>query len=302
MRLMHSRKASFAPRLRLNPMASLVPVVGRASTRFRLKPHPLVRDLFLTAGAEIGVLLGGLLVISVFRRLLGAIALAQYLLLRRVLAWLQSGAQLGVGVALPRQVAHAIEESERHRSAYFVAGLSLVLGFAVCTTLVLRVDSRFFARLLFGAPEAAELLLPLALLLFGLGAHVAVYSYYRGVLAMARANALQLWNLAIVPVGTVVALHRTGSVALVVSVMGILNFVSSLTIAFPVVVNSLRLRLEGIVPRGAALLGYGVTRVPADFGISALFAVGPMVASHYVGMQDVASLLLGLSILTAVSV
>jgi O-antigen/teichoic acid export membrane protein len=307
-------------------MASLAPPIARPSARLRLNPHPLLRDLFLTAGTELGILLASLLVISIFGRLLGAVALGQYLLLRRVLAWLQSGTQLGLGVALPRQVAHAVKGPEWHRPAYFVAGLSLVLGFALCVALVFRVDSPLFARMIFGRSEAAELMLPLVLLLIGQGAHVSVYGYYRGLLAMTRANALELWNLAIIPVATVAALHRTGSVPLVVSVMGALTLASSLVVALPVIIEFVCYHAPSL-PRGATdllrsgirrlpadlrasaaklpgfareLLLYGIPRIPGDFALAGLLALGAVLASHVMSIGMVAYLLLGISILSAV--
>src|SRR5206468_8338439 len=38
---------------------------------------------------------------------------------------------------------------------------------------------------------------------------------------------------------------------------------------------------------------YGVGRVPGDFGQAALFALGPLMATHYLPLTEVAYLLLG---------
>jgi O-antigen/teichoic acid export membrane protein len=50
------------------------------------------------------------------------------------------------------------------------------------------------------------------------------------------------------------------------------------------------------------LLKYGVSRVPGDFAGAALFALGPIIATHYLPLSQVSYLLLGISILTATSV
>lgn len=282
-------------------MDNLAPPSQAVRRRLRINPHPLLKDLALTAGAEFGVLLAGLLVISMFGRLLGTVALGEYLLLRRVLTWLQSGAQLGLGVALPRYVAHSIADSEQRRRSYFFATFVVMLAFTTLVSTVLTADRFFFARLLFGKPGEAPLIPALGLLMIGLGAHVSVYGYFRGILAMGRANALQFWNLALVPLITVAALRRGHSVALIVGTMGIITLLTALVTAVPNVVKFLHSARTGLLLDTRQLLRYGITRVPGDFGHSALFAVAAIAASHYARLEALASLLLGLSILTAVS-
>jgi O-antigen/teichoic acid export membrane protein len=141
---------------------------------------------------------------------------------------------------------------------------------------------------------------------------------------MKRANALELWNLAIIPVATVSALHRTGSVPLVVSVMGALTLASSLVVALPALIEFVCYHAPGLPLDGTnlrsgirrlltnlrtsaiklpdfarELLLYGVPRVPGDFALAGLLALGSVLASHVMSIAMVAYLLLGTSILTA---
>jgi O-antigen/teichoic acid export membrane protein len=268
--------------------------------RFRVTLHPLVRDVGLTAATEVIVLLTSLILVSLFGRLLGAVALGEYLLLRRVVAGLQSGVGLGLGVAVPRYVAHTVNGPSGKPEAYFLAGLICLTGFASCVGFLLIMGKQSFAYWLLGSAQRAHLILPLSLMLVGSAVQVPVYGYYRGMLAMGRANALEVCNLALIPIVTVTLLYRSHSVALIVSVIGCFTLFSAGLFAVPIVPIFLRGGRPPFTQQAAELLRYGIARVPGDFGGGALFAVGPMLASHYIPMGRVSHLLLGISILMAV--
>jgi len=274
----------------------------KSSVISRTSLHPFFRDLGLTGVTGVTVLVGGLLVVALFGRMFGAVALSEYLLLRRVVAWLQSGTDLGLGVALPRYVAHAVDKPVVERQAYFLAALACGGIPALGLGIVLMSARNFFARWLFGSVQGVHLILPLLVFLLGFMVHGYVYGYYRGRLAMGRANGLQLCNIALVPLGAVIAFFRSGSVGLIVSVMGIAMLFCAGLLAIPIV------RQPGggppfkLTPHARELLRYGIARVPGDFGHGALLALGPVIASHYLPMGQVSHLLLGLSILMAVSV
>jgi O-antigen/teichoic acid export membrane protein len=268
--------------------------------RRRWRLRPLFRDLGLTFATQIVTFLAGVGVITIFGRLLGAALLAEYLLIRRVAAWL-SGAQLGLGVSLPRYVAYASGDLKRKPELYFVAAAACLGVFTAALLLPFNLLPTTFGRLFFGDPRLKDLIPPLSIFFLGLMAHGVVYGYYRGVLRMGVANALQCWNLAAVPLLSLGALFHTHSVGLIVSAMGALTILGSLLFAVPILrlfhPGQLRIREHAV-----ELLNYGLRRVPGDFSGGALFALGPIIAAQYVPMDKVSYLLLGISILTAVSV
>ncbi len=276
---------------------------GQAANTFRSRAllHPLFLDLGLTAATEFTVLVAGLLVVSLFSRMLGAVALGEYLLLRRIAAWLQSGTQPSLGTALPRYVAHAVDRPGFEREAYFLAALACGGGLTVCFGIILNAAGGPFARWLFGSVQMTHLILPLSLLLVGWAAQSSVYGYYRGRLAMKRANALQFCNLVLVPLGAVLALFRTGSVALIVSVVGVSMLVCTGLFAAPIVRQLLTNGPAGFSRQAAELLRYSIPRLPGAFGQSAIFALGPMIAAHYLPMAQVSYLLLGVNLLMGVA-
>src|SRR5579864_2486247 len=86
------------------------PITGNGNHQPRplKRVNPLVRDLGLTSATQIASFLAAIIVTSLFGRLIGALALSEYLLLRRVWAWMIAGTQLGMPVALPRYIAHSM--------------------------------------------------------------------------------------------------------------------------------------------------------------------------------------------------
>jgi O-antigen/teichoic acid export membrane protein len=272
--------------------------LAKFTRRFAL--HPFIRDVGVTTATQFSIMAVNLLMASLFGRLIGAVALGEYLLLRRVVSGLQSAAQLGLGVAVPRFVAISATTTDKDRTDYFIAGSSCLIALAICSGLLLTSGRYSFAKWLFGSTRSTYLILPLAIWLLALAAHVAVYGYYRGCLAMFRANALQFVNLVLVPLITVVFLFRTHSVALIMSCMGACMFACAVIFAIPLLRDTLGRQHTQLPSHAAELLRYGIPRVPGDFGGGALMAAGPMIASHYAPMSEVSYLLLAMTFLMAV--
>lgn len=268
--------------------------------RDRWSLHPFFRDIGLTAATEFTVLLTSMILVSLFGRLLGPVALAEYLLVRRVASGLQSSSQLGLGVALPRYVAYSTIKSAGECETYFLAALICLLTSAVGLGAVFFIKRELFAQWLFGNNQMVQLVIALSLLLLGLAAQIAVYGYYRGRLQMGYANLLQLCTMALVPLAVVASFFRTHSVAFLIGTIGLLVLLCSAVLAVPIVIRAVHSGLANFIGQAAELLRYGVVRIPGSVAVAGLFALGPVIASHFVPMTKVSYFLLGLSILSAV--
>jgi O-antigen/teichoic acid export membrane protein len=255
----------------------------------------------MTAVAAAVVLVSALLVVSLFGKWMGAAAVGEFLLLRRITAWLGSGAQLGIGVALPRYVAGAVDRKESDRLSYFVAALLCVMGVAATIGLLLVCGRSLFGRWLFGSQGMAKLTVALSLMLLGQGAHAVAYGYYRGLLRMRAANSLQLLDFALLPILVFFLFFRTHSVAFIVSATSAATVAVSMAFAVPAL-RMASFRVDSIRSSLWELLRYGSLRVPGDFAANALLALGPVIASHYLPISEVSYLLLGLGILTVVTI
>lgn len=259
-----------------------------------------LHDVALTMAAEAGTVVASLVITAIVSRWMGARSLSEYLLLRRVLGWSVAAVLLGLATGLPHYVARCAGQAERSEPAYFLAALVCLVPAGAVVGCVLFTHSALLARWLFGSSSEAGLVVALAIMLFGFCIHRAVCGYYRGLLAMARANLLELCNAAIVPLAVVAALAHTMSVAWMMGIVGAVMVVSATLFALPVLG-----RLRGGPPlrlraRCGQLLRYGLSRVPGEFGAAALIAIGPMFAVHFVRIASISSLLLGINILVVI--
>ena len=267
----------------------------------RLQVHPVIRDLIVAAAASFTSFIAGLLLISLFGRLLGLTLLGEYLLLRRVAAWLQPLTYLGLGVALPRYVAYSIKRSPSAPLEYFVAGIACVVSLYAILGVVFCFASKPLGILLFGSAQFAHFILPLFLLTFGGSLQAMVYGFYRGCLNMKRAGALQLCT-AIGPIVAATTLFRTRSVALIVSVIGCSTIGVAVVFAIPIVCELRLTTVRDVKTRALDLLRYGILRVPGDLSAGALLAIGPVLALHYMPVSRVSYLLVAITMLSAASV
>jgi O-antigen/teichoic acid export membrane protein len=284
-----------AAQSRINKSMSVSPVVPSTN---RIRVHPFFQDLGLTAITAFSVLMASLLLVSLFGRLLGPLALGEYLLLRRVVSWLQPAVQLGLGTALPRYVAYETEGTDTNRGTYFFIALGFGIAAACVLGVIFRSHHLFFARLFFGNERMSNLLLPLTLMIMGFAMHSSVYGYYRGRLFMRLANGLEFSNLAAVPLVTVAFFFRTGSVSFIVTVIGLSMCVCSILFGLPIFWKCAKHRPVQVRRRTSEMLNYGLPRLAGEFALGGMMALAPIVASHYVQIGRVAYLLLGASMLT----
>src|SRR5438552_1234360 len=260
--------------------------------------NPFLRDVILTSGTWIVVATESLLAISLLGRLMGPQALAEYLLVRRVAAWLLTGAVLGLGVGLPRYVAFAKPHS-RDRQLYFLVALACALGTSLALLLGLNAAPRLSAEWLLGKPELQYLVFPLSILLLSYALNTVVFGQYRGCLVMTRANALSLVNYAVIPLLAIVAFWRQNSISLITTATALPIIGVSLLLAVPLFVP-FRPKIGELTRTFRELLAYGVPRLPGDFASGAIFSVASITAAHYLPLPQVAPMLLGIGMLMLV--
>lgn len=267
------------------------------AVRSGLKSRAFLRHVTLTMGTEVVSLVSRLVLVSVVARWLGAAALAEYLLLTRVTAWLFAGSILGLGVALPRYVAHAAGSKREDHAPYFQAASICLMLSSMSLGFILLMFRHAFAEWLFGDSHRIAYVIALALMLWGLSAQAAVYGYYQGLLAMGRANLLDMCTVAAGPLVVVGGLFWTHSVPLLVGAMGCLDLLCSALFAVPILRKSKFPRISELFGHMKELLHYGIPRVPGDFGSAALTAIGPVIAAHFLRMRQISDFLLGQAIL-----
>jgi O-antigen/teichoic acid export membrane protein len=260
------------------------------------KIHPLVRDIAITSGTSLVIVVASPLVVSILAHSLHPDGLGQYLLLRRVAGWLWAGSLLGFGVGLPRYIAHERDQQNAAES-YFLAGALCLMAFGLLLSVLLNSAPVLFSRLLFGDAAMVRLIVPLNGLVVALVVNTLVYGYYQGLLEMRSANALNFLSLGVVPLAAVSLVYTSGSVEAVIKAMAGGIAASGFIFAVPILLRCATISQPRVWLHMTQLLRFGVRRLPGDLAVNTLLVAGPIVASHYVSMPRVAALLLGISLL-----
>lgn len=267
----------------------------------RLALHPAFRDFAVTGTATFLAGAAAMVVISILGKSVGPVLLGEYLLIRRMASWFQAGIQLPSAVALPRFVAFNINESSLIKQTYFLAGLLTSCAIALLISVVLLFWRNALSYLFFGSANLDHLVLPLCLLLLGLALNGVVFGYYQGTLAMVWASALQVWNLALVPVVVTVFLRSRYSIPLIVNTIGLSMCVFACLFAWPIIREwAFGGTLVELKRRSSELLSYGFARIFGDMGLQAMLSLPAVVAAHYFPIGSVSYLLLGGSFLTVI--
>src|SRR5438552_3487065 len=260
--------------------------------------HPFLQDVALTSATWIVVSIESLVAVSLLGHLMGPQAVAEYLLVRRVAAWLLTAALLGLGVGLPRYVAFA-KPSSGDRQMYFWAAMACAVGLSLILLLMLNVEPQLSAKWLLGKTELHYLVFPLSLLLLAQAVNTMVFGYYRGCMRMNLANSLSFLNFALIPLLPIIVFWRRNSIPLITTATAVPMIAISVLLAWPVLLRPPS-DARNVFRKTQELLRYGVPRVPGDFAMGALFSLAPMIAAHYFAMPQVGSMLLGIGILTLV--
>lgn len=268
-------------------------VKQRASLRLRL--HPFILDVMTTGLTQAAALGATFFLMGAVSRQMGLAALGEYLLVKRVSAWLLPATQLGLGVALPRQIAHTVIDVENRARQYFMAGFSVMLLSVAGVGLIAILNTPRVARLCFGS-EKRSLLYAMVLLMFGTAAEVMVFGYFRGLERVQTANLITFSTLAVVPVLAFVVTRNSHSAPVLIGATGVGMAVVAMLWAIPKIVVTRYLRPQ-FVNDVRQLLTYGVARIPGDIANGGLLALGPMVASHYADMAQNSYLLVGIACL-----
>jgi len=261
--------------------------------------HPFFTDVLLSAVCQLTILAANLFIVSLVGKSMGLVAIGQYLLIRRVSAWVLTSAQLGLGLALAREIAHTVKETELRANQYFAASFLMLIPLlgvmGICAALLPQTISQFC----FGSRDPG-LVHGLAYLLMGSVLQAMVFGYYRGLQRMRFANLVQVGVLVVVPLAATEVAWSSRSVLLLIDATGIGMAVLSIGLSIPVLLKS-RYHKSDFVPDARRLLSYGIVRIPGDIANGALLALGPILLSHYTSMDQLSYLLLGITCLTMTS-
>jgi O-antigen/teichoic acid export membrane protein len=258
----------------------------------------IVSEAALTLVADAAVLVA----FFVFYRLLldqyGAENLGLYALMRRYSAIAVPLLVLGLSDGLARFVAQTATPATRTRLVIAGAFGVLVANAVACAAV--NADPAASAGWLFGDAGAREAVMPFSLLVVGLSTHLFVYGCHRGHLRIALLNAMQLFNLGVMPVALLL-LFPHATFTRMVALIGIAHVAVALGFLAPLLRKpSVQIAAEAQPASARSLYAFGVSRIPAAMVGAALASVAPIIAKDYVSLTEVGYLALALALLIAV--
>ena len=279
-----------------NLQAEAIAIAPRRGVWTRWPALGHLREYVPTIATEFAVLITQVLVYKLAAYYLGKEGFSEYAVVRRAATFLAPLPLLGLGVGLPRYIAISRgKNNPRAATHYFGAAFLCVLSGIFLCLAVLNAWGHHFAFLLFGDDSYAGLVFPLSLMIFGLSLHTLAYAYFRGQLAMTRANLLQLVNYAAVPV--LVFFLVGNHAASVLLWLGVLwTLVASVALGFTPIGQALTFQAEEL----RELLRFGIQRVPGDFILMALLSLPVVFVAHRAGMQQAGFVAFGISVLAMI--
>jgi len=260
-------------------------------------------QLAWTLLAEFLVTLSGLLLLKLAASMLGPVGFGEYALGRRVVGLLYLPLIMGLGIAAPRYIAIARAGvlKEYAESSFAFATLTAGLLPALAVVLVMNLIPSLTSRLIFGSPALTHLIAPASIALAGITLHSMVYAIHRGRSEMGFANALQLANLGLVPLGAFLLGQRSAAAVLIATGAAwlVISGVALLHLLYLERGNwhgSVSVRQHLTV-----LLRFGLPRVPGEFALVALFALPSLIAVRTQGIVIAGQLSAAMSLLTVAS-
>jgi O-antigen/teichoic acid export membrane protein len=274
-------------------------VTATVSARRAFRPSPFLRDVILSGLTSVLVMAALVLITGWLADGLGPDDFGAYGLSRRLLSAVIAFSPGPLGIALARAMAMA--PTERDRLSYVVAG---VVCAVIPALIIVAIGAAFpgaWARVFLSATRYAPVLLATLVLILGTTLYAVVFARYRGTNEIGHANLWQIWALALGPGVVAVTLARTGRLAVILALMGVVT----LTAVIPLLGWLYAAVRQGIGwselrPKLADLMRYSVPRVPGGVAFAGLFAVGPFLAPYFSDLRHAGFLVAGQSVLRIV--
>jgi O-antigen/teichoic acid export membrane protein len=254
-------------------------------------------DLLSTTIAAALVAIAGTFTYRLASTHFGPTGFGEYALVRRTLALGLPAVMVGVGVALPRQIAmrHAAVEDEALTAMSLLSSSFVIVALVMaCVAGIVALQPTFAARLFFGSGTYAVLLPVLGASLGALCAQAICFGYLRGLLHMRAANLFLVLSLGACPL---FAFALGTGVESVLWYNAALMYALSLACVIRAVVTQ-RASLATNRRAMRSLLAFGMPRVPGDFALAAVMAFPSIAAAHLSSVKTAGIVAFGTTLIT----
>ena len=278
-------------------------VLGRPSTQAASgrQVHPFFQDMGVTVLAQVAFALLSLALYRLLAEKTGTAGFASYSLVKQSIGFLFPVVMVGLVSGLPRYLALPADERGPSSGAYLLAGLGICIATTALVGVVALAIPDFVAGLFFGSSARTDLVAPFVALLAGTTVFYLAWGYFRGLMRVRRASALQVGAFALPP-PLIVVIFSGEPIATLIALMALALAIISLLALGPSLMRSLERAPRRETPAAAGVLfNYGHRRVPGDLAQVALFVLVPVLGAHVGSLTDVAYLSAGQQVLAVLS-
>ncbi|MEO8068483.1 MAG: glycosyltransferase [Flavobacteriales bacterium] len=234
------------------------------------------RDTVLTFLTE-GLSMLGMVLVFRLAKDRGDTDFERYVIVRRTVAFAFPVILLGTMVGLTRFIAMTKDAGVQRR--YLIGALTWVLPLGTLLCLACAIMPGPLSWICFGSYAEGPLMVPLALMTFGIALHGVAYGFLRGRGHILHANAIQFFALAIVPCMAFVFVHDLANVLWWTG--GCWWLVAAASCA-PALLETVGM---GARRERAEIMRYGLPRVPGDIALGALLTLPVYVVVRTFGRE-----------------
>lgn len=261
----------------------------------KVRISAFLKDIILTGITSIATILSMIIVTRLVAQGLGAEQFGAYSIARRVIASLVPFTTFAMGISLARTLGWHKSDTVK-QSAYFLGALIVTLFFTLLICSLGLFAAPNLSAMIFNQTGYVPLFRALLFTLAGSGFFHLLYSYYRGLGKMNRANLLQFLVVAVGFMIVAGLFAQKGSAAIIIYAFGVLYLTTIVLYAMHVYTTARKLSHFSAIPSAAReLMNYGWGRIPAGLVFSGLLSFGPLLAPHYYSLAEAGYLVVGQS-------
>ena len=252
-------------------------------------------QITFTTITSVVIVSGILLLNGVISRRYGIGALGEYLLMRRIAFALVPVSLYGVGITIPRFLGMQRDRPQL-RPHILRWGLTIFAALGLPTIMLLVIGLYWAPIGIDSQTVISRAALPIGLLGAGVSVHQLAYSYFRGLRLMARANALHLANIGLLPIVIILSFPKIPILS-IVAIHGLaVLLITLVTLAKPLT-RAIRIKPHtGDHSLRREFNSYALRRLGASWGMLALLVLGPLIMAYLGTWQEVAIFSVGMQV------
>jgi O-antigen/teichoic acid export membrane protein len=248
------------------------------------------RSFIFSVIAEIGASLSMILTFRLASEFWGVAGFAEWIMARRLIAFVVPVMTMGMDVGLPRAVASSLAGL----SHSYLAAASLVVTVMIVGVAAIMIPlASFVSQVIFGDAEHSRLVMPVVIMSAAYALYVLLYGFMRGRLQIMQANFAHIFFNGVLPLALIWLVHD--SVELAISTIGVVVAVVTVAYLGSCLWSSFK-SIDALPKRTHELADYGVPRMLAAILLMSLSLVPASIAAYRSGIEAGGFIALTLSI------